>query len=219
MSGYIHALPLNSNIEVRGPHVEYAITDDVEDILFLAGGTGIAPAMQVAGAIAARRKGRINILWASRRREECLGGVSERTGASIAAKRSWKSMIGLEATQASAGIDKQEPGLIVQELNRLQMLSTHNGQDPASISVQYFVDEEKSFIKPSDVLSHISISPPSNLSTGAEGGKKLIIISGPDGFVDYWAGKKVWADGREVQGPLGGELGRMDLGGWKVHKL
>lgn len=213
MSGYIHALPQNSNVEVRGPHVEYAIPDNVEEILFLAGGTGIAPAMQVASMIVGGRKGRITILWANRRREECTGGKNETNATSTNAKRNWKSMIGLESIQAPEGVDRQEPGLIVQELNRVEMLSTNNGQDLPSMSVQYYVDEEKSFIKPSDVQSRISASPPS-----AEG-KRFVLVSGPDGFVDYWAGKKVWAEGREGQGPLGGELRKMDLRGWKVHKL
>ena len=40
-----------------------------------------------------------------------------------------------------------------------------------------------------------------------------------DGFIEYWAGRKLWVDGREVQGPLGGVLGKMDLKGWSVVKL
>lgn len=35
-------------------------------------------------------------------------------------------------------------------------------------------------------------------------GKNLFLISGPDGFVSAFAGPKVWAHGRERQGPVGG---------------
>lgn len=42
--------------------------------------------------------------------------------------------------------------------------------------------------------------------------KKLILISGPDGFVAYHAGPKVWSAGKCEQGGLGGNL-REVLGG------
>lgn len=49
-------------------------------------------------------------------------------------------------------------------------------------------------------------------------GKNLFMVSGPDGFVSAFAGPKVWADGGERQGPVGGvvaELRRKDPESWK----
>jgi hypothetical protein len=80
------------------------------------------------------------------------------------------------------------------------------------LKVEYFVDEEKRFIQPDDVAKKVA-GPPQ------EKGSRLIIVSGPDGFIEHWAGRKLWVDGREVQGPLGGVLRKMDLGDWKVVKL
>jgi hypothetical protein len=118
-------------------------------------------------------------------------------------------LVGLSKDEIPESEAPQEKGLIVKELDALKTkttVATHG------LEVQYYVDEEKSFIQPEDVKKRMA-------STSQEKGSKLIIISGPDGFVEYWAGRKLWADGREVQGPLGGVLRGMDLGDWKVFKL
>ncbi|KAI1635278.1 hypothetical protein F4809DRAFT_614573 [Biscogniauxia mediterranea] len=39
--------------------------------------------------------------------------------------------------------------------------------------------------------------------------QSLLCVSGPDGFVEAYAGPKRWRDGRETQGAVGGLLGRM----------
>ena len=51
MSTYLHRLPIGATIELRGPHVEYQIPSEVKNVIFVAGGTGIAPALQVAHAM------------------------------------------------------------------------------------------------------------------------------------------------------------------------
>ena len=81
------------------------------------------------------------------------------------------------------------------------------------LHVEYYVDEEKIFIKPADVAKRLGLGMPEGR------GSKVILVSGPDGFIEHWAGKKLWVGGREVQGPVGGVLGQMDLTGWKVFKL
>lgn len=40
-------------------------------------------------------------------------------------------------------------------------------------------------------------------------GKNYVIVSGPDGFIKYWAGPKNFVEGRETQGELGGVLGSL----------
>lgn len=100
-------------------------------------------------------------------------------------------------------------GVIVNELDALKARSRAANSE---LSIQYCVDEERTFIQPKEITKLVS-------QKLEEPGSRLIIVSGPNGFIEHWAGKKIWAAGREVQGPLGGQLGRMNLGDWKVVKL
>lgn len=222
VSTYLHRLPELATIELRGPNAEFELPRDVKEVIFLAGGTGIAPAMQVAQALSRRTGSKMHILWANRRREECVGGISdEKKHAGTPQNRLgwWKSvLIGSSETATLVEMSKDKStqvetpgkkGLIVKELDALKACNTIASH---GLEVQYYVDEEKSFIQPDDIKRRM-------MSTSQEKGSKLIIVSGPDGFIEHWAGRKMWADGREVQGPLGGVLKGMDLGDWKVFKL
>ncbi|KAF1833149.1 hypothetical protein BDW02DRAFT_570343 [Decorospora gaudefroyi] len=234
VSTYLHALPAHATLEVRGPNTEFQLPRDIIEVLFLAGGTGIAPAMQVAQALGRRTGSRMEILWANRRREECVGGVSDaRVESALERMRvGWaRSLFGggggssrgsetddgvVVQTQRGPPDDEQQTkGILVRELEALKMRS---GAATRGLRVDYFVDEEGEFIRPADVESRIRRRRPHEETT-AVAGSKLVIVSGPEGFIEYWAGKKVWAGGREVQGPLGGQLAKMDLGEWKVVKL
>ena len=216
VSTYLHRLPEGSTIELRGPQLEHELPHDVKEVIFLAGGTGVAPAMQVAHVLAERSGNKMHLLWANRRREECEGGISDESAKHPATERQswWKGIFGSRqnTTQENSihqttGIKK---GLIVKELEALKARCQDSSQN---LHVQYYVDEENTFIKPSDVAERLQ-----KVSAASEG-SRLILVSGPDGFVEYWAGKKLWIDGREVQGPLGGVLAKMDLKNWKVIKV
>ncbi|KAF2128866.1 hypothetical protein P153DRAFT_27297 [Dothidotthia symphoricarpi CBS 119687] len=212
LSTYLHRLPEQSTIELRGPNTEFELPDGINEVLFLAGGTGIAPAMQVAYILEGRPESTMRILWANRRREECVGGVSDGAG-SITSKSGWKGFFGSSDSTAQQPLSDtnngQEKGIMVKELDTLKARSKAATRD---LSVQYFVDEEKSVIRSGDVAKMIHESP-------GEKGSRVIMVSGPDGFVEYWAGRKLWVDGREAQGPLRGVLGKMNLKDWKVIKL
>lgn len=247
VSSYLHSLPTNSTIELRGPNTECEIPDNVKEVVFLAGGTGIAPAMQVADLFSRRGKGKMRILWACRSRDECAGGVGEeQDGGREKATGGWgwakwwrggqrKENVEVQAPASQTSETSIQPGPMVSELQALQ-------QRCPDLKISYFVDEERSFIKPAIVSRYLTALPPTPLisvgeiETGVrnemekdtdkiEGkGKRLILVSGPDGFIEYWAGKKEWVDGQERQGRLGGVLGGMlreDLkrGGWSVVKL
>jgi hypothetical protein len=93
------------------------------------------------------------------------------------------------------------------------MLKARTKAQTQRLIVQYYVDQESSFIKPGDVTKRLG------QDTLEKNGSKVIFVSGPTGFLEYWAGKKLWVGGQEVQGPLGGVLGHMDLKGWSVYKL
>ncbi|KAH9882881.1 hypothetical protein J1614_000247 [Plenodomus biglobosus] len=216
VSTYLHRLPASSTVELRGPHTELELPDDIREVVFLAGGTGIAPAMQIARVLGRIEGSRMDIVWANRRREECIGGVSDGKdgGATRQSQSGWfKSPAGskepahqIQLANRYEGLGK---GVVVKEL---EALKTQGAQSNMHLSLQYCVDEERTFIQPTDIARRID-------RPRETPGSRLVIVSGPEGFLEHWAGKKVWAGGREVQGPLGGHLGRMNLGDWKVIKL
>jgi hypothetical protein len=214
VSGYLHRLPLGADIEVRGVFPEYQFDEETSGmglkVLFLAGGTGIAPAMQAAEILAPLAD--VHILWASRRREDCLGGIGDTAQASSSGWNLWSWF-----PNKPQRIESQEKGAIVSELDQLKKLAILTSQ-PTKFLVDYFVDEEGTFIQPSDVQRLLQ-----NNSTDVAGeksaGRKILFVSGPDGFINHWAAPKQWKNGREVQGRLGGVLSTLDLKGWEVVKL
>ncbi|KAL1972492.1 hypothetical protein VTN31DRAFT_6906 [Thermomyces dupontii] len=212
VSRYLHSLPIGSEIEIRGPQLECEIDPNVDHILFIAGGTGIAPALQAAYTLLSRtkdgRRPRMHILWANRKREDCLGGVSDTTTTQVSPKTPWWKFWKAATPQEPQPVKPSDSeGVVVRELQALK------AQYPGQITVDYFVDEEHTFITKKDIQSFTNSVAESGPS------KKMIIISGPDGFVSYMAGPKMWAQGRELQGPVRGLFGELDLRGWAVWKL
>jgi hypothetical protein len=84
------------------------------------------------------------------------------------------------------------------------------------VAIDYFVDEEERFIKPVEATT--LVRAPFSLEAKADG-KNIMFVSGPEGFVRAWAGPKEWRDGKEMQGPLGGALAKLDLKDWEIVKL
>lgn len=198
MSGYLHALQPGAKIQLRGPHPEFNLPEMVTDVVFLAGGTGIAPALQIVYTLLEFRRAedrpRIRVVWANRRREDCVGGISS----AIEARKS----------------PPKEVGIVVKEIQRLQQ------RYPEHLQVEYLVDEEGIFLD-QNRLSRLTKSE-SEVKFGPVTTRidsRLLFVSGPEGFVNHFAGPKEWQDGKQVQGGLGGILGRMRLRDWKVSKL
>lgn len=193
MSNYLAALPVGQMVELRGPHEGLSL-DGVREVLFLAGGTGIAPALQVVYALlrGEDRKledmPRIRIVWANRRREDCIGGGKDG--------------------------DIKAAGAIVKELQAM------SAKYPDVLRVEYLVDQEGSVLDRKKLLAvtkNESEVKFGNVHMRID--KKLLIVSGPEGFVNHFAGPKKWEDGKEGQGELGGLIGRLGLRDWKVWKL
>jgi hypothetical protein len=221
VSSYLHRLEAGAEVEVRGPNAEYVLppagTERVRKVVFLAGGTGIAPALQVAKMVEGDEAD-AHILWANRLREDCEGGESD----TLSAGGSWSGMFsgwfspfgtpGKDAKVQDAVLEKQGNGKseIVRRLEALKQ----EGQ--GRVAVDYFVDEESRFIRPIEAttLVRASFSPEAKPD-----GKNILFVSGPEGFVKAWAGPKEWRDGKELQGPLGGVLAKLDLRDWEVVKL
>lgn len=194
VSNYLANLPPNAIIEIRGPQAEVDLPTDATDIVFLAGGTGIAPAMQVAYTLLEKRtegqKPKIHIIWANRRRADCVGGLSS-------------------SPSRTASERKSTPHLAEGVVRELQLMRTRH---PEHLSVDYLVDEERTF------LDQKMISASTRRAAG-DMSSKLLFVSGPEGFVSFFAGPKRWEDGQEKQGELGGVLGQMGLKGWQVWKM
>ncbi|KAL4782293.1 hypothetical protein BJX76DRAFT_333076 [Aspergillus varians] len=218
VSRYLHSLKIGTPIEVRGPRIECEIPSDTETILFIAGGTGIAPALQAGHTLLRRtdseNRPRIHILWANRQRDDCRGGLNEITGATAETQTSWVSRIFKRSKAAASPTptgaqEGSEKSIVIQELEALK------AQYPEQVTVQYFVDEENKFIGKKSILDLTKTA----VSSSGTRKRNLILVSGPAGFISYMAGPKLWAQGMELQGPLQGVIKELDLQDWAVWKL
>jgi ferredoxin-NADP reductase len=190
---------MHATIDIRGPHPEIDLPVDTTDIVFLAGGTGIAPAMQVAYTLLEKRtdtqRPKICIIWANRKRIDCVGGVS-----SSVAKTSGERKVADRSAET-----------VVRELQLMQR------RHPEHLFVEYIVDEEGTFVDQKMISTFTGKAAEDRPESGA--GSKLLFVSGPEGFVNLLAGPKRWEDGKEKQGELGGVIGKMGLKGWQVWKM
>jgi hypothetical protein len=103
---------------------------------------------------------------------------------------------------------------VVRDLERLQQ------SHPNNLKVDYMVDEEGKFVDQKKVSSLTKNE--SGVKYGAVTTRidsKLLLVCGPEGFVNFLAGPKIWKDGRETQGEVGGAIGRLCLRDWKIWKL
>ncbi|KAL4801709.1 hypothetical protein BDV18DRAFT_148606 [Aspergillus unguis] len=217
VSRYLHSLKIGAPIEVRGPRVECEIPSDINTVLFIAGGTGIAPALQAGHTLLQRtdaaNKPKIHILWANRHREDCKGGRSDSTDTGAKTQSSWLSRVfkssgSVSVPASTEAQDVGEPSLIVRELEALK------ARYPEQVTVQYFVDEERQFIGKKPILDCTNTA-----SSSESNNRNMILVSGPEGFISYMAGPKLWAQGMELQGPLRGVIKELDLKDWAVYKL
>ncbi|KAJ5397308.1 hypothetical protein N7509_005421 [Penicillium cosmopolitanum] len=220
VSRYLHSLSIGADIEMRGPQIECAIPKETQEVLFIAGGTGIAPALQAGYSLLNRtteeNRPRIHIFWANRLKEDCIGGQSD-TPVLETVRRSWFSgWFGSSKNTSSNdqaalhSLEDKSTSMIVRELDGLK------SQYPGQVTVDYYLDEENRFIGKKEISDYIA-STPRPLDNVP--GRKLILVSGPEGFISYMVGPKVWADGKELQGPLRGIIKELDLKGWAVWKL
>lgn len=207
VSNYLHKLEPGSLIEIRGPKSLRDIPK-ARDIVFLAGGTGITPAFQLAHALLDRSQGQgdlpnLHILWANRKREECAGGVSDRVP-----QPSASGILGFLGYGQRSPIN-QEKSILVEQLDELK--DAYNGK----LHIDYFIDEEGSRITRENVLSLLT----SNKNQIQEDLKPVVMVCGPDGFVNHFAGPKQWQNGKQIQGQLSGVLQDAGNLGWEVIKL
>ena len=231
VSGFLHRIPYGTLVHVRGPHLEYQVPDDVDEVLFLAGGTGIAPALQVAHCLfnvrpqSGKELPSMRILWANRRREDSRSGLEPDNVQQFRLNLWAKARNAITTGEAAAPQRKSPPAgesastvkqtRLVEEVEQFALASK------GKLSVEYFIDEEGSFITESILRSYLGDKGASadTISNGGKLRKKLLLISGPDGFAAYYAGPKEWHGGKEVPGPLGGMLKKINPQGWDIWTL
>ena len=202
VSNYLHSLPIGSSIELRGPNLEYELTPGVKQVVFFAGGTGIAPALQVAHAmfdVDGNKQGRkLHILWANRRREDCIGGYSDAPPPEpVPPKPPWSGFFTAEKPKPKIPATL-ERGVIVRELEQLK------DKHPGQVTVEYYVNEEDTWIDKDTVFKALSRFDDKDFSLGSATSQeqRQILISGPSGFISYLAGPKEWRGGRQEQGGI-----------------
>jgi hypothetical protein len=239
VSSYLSGLKVGDRIELRGPHYGFDVRrrlGDGDRVVFLAGGTGIAPALQAVKAVLEGPNGakpRMEILWANRQRADCIG---------------------------CPGLKDRDEGLNDRGGPILDQLADIQRKYPGRVTVRCAVDEERNFVqmgalaglvtstarktKPVVPAKHcwlhsqdaVAWLPAADMDAEKKedvradncqcaSGRNLLFVSGPDGFIEHFAGAKRWANGMELQGSVGGVLGKIRakypdaMKDWLVLKL
>ena len=237
MSAYLNRLREGKELFLRGPHPGFEVERRLgsqRQVVFLAGGTGVVPGLQVARAVLDREDTRFTLLWAVRKREEVQ---------SVTTKKSWWQSLWGGICEVEV-IEKPSP--IGSEI---QALKTQYGD---RFKIHVAVDEEKTAFNSREVQSTLAPTPHTDENKACQlhsqkqhavlsefeekrkscvcdpstpRGKNLFFVSGPEGFVSHFAGAKTWLNGMETQGPVGGILGRLQQNNssfardWLVLKL
>ncbi|KAK3366011.1 hypothetical protein B0T24DRAFT_409401 [Lasiosphaeria ovina] len=279
VSTYLSCLGLGDTVELRGPHLGFDLRARLgaagnQRVVFLAGGTGIAPALQAVRALLLSPPPppstttipthesvpvpcpSVSIIWANRHRADCIGCDDSSVTFPAGDNKNKNPVV---AYLSSAAVKQQQ-----------QQQQQHGG-GPEYACV---VDDEGTFISARAIASAVSPTttatapttstkqqqqqqlPSRSLSSSEDchyhsarlltgtgpnddsgsaaqhvcacpgGSKNLLLVSGPDGFVAAYAGAKVWAGGKELQGPVGGVVGDLQRrrragqwGDWLVLKL
>lgn len=242
VSTYLSTLPVGATVELRGPHLGFDVLTRLggeDEVVFLAGGTGVAVAMQAVRALGRMPKGkrpRVEVLWANRERAGCdegggMGRVMEGLRGEYGRERMrWGCRVDEEGGRITSG-DVVKAAAVgggsaggrwwwlggraaeeraAPEVRTDKCVYHDKGLTAASNGEDLFAGEEAA----ARCLCVDEGGAP------VKGGKKLLMVSGPEGFVAAFAGAKVWRDGQELQGNVGGLVGRLkELGGWLVLKF
>ena len=230
VSTYLHKINRGTIVHLRGPRIEYEIPEDVDEILFLAGGTGIAPALQVAHSLFNHRtklteKGpELRILWANRRREDSINGLGaasqQRAGPelTLSIQKLADKGQGQSSAQPEKTDEEKPPASQSLQTRLVEEVESLKARHGGKVIVDYFIDEEESYISESLLSTYLKGIDQTTNQDGTPR-RKIILVSGPEGFVNAFAGPKRWQGGREIQGPLGGILKKIDAPEWEIWKL
>lgn len=186
MSTYLGKLRAGDAVWLRGPHLGFDVDKRLGDIgrrvVFVAGGTGIAPALQVARRLLdgggggggegdgaeEQQQPTVSILWANRRAADALGRERERRAVSTGGGgtgrwfSSWWRR-GDEAPSPSHHVGEQQQGRKQAEVEEeeessfaQQQIRDLQRRHPDRFRVSYYVDEEGSFIGARDLRAALT---------------------------------------------------------------
>ena len=265
VSNYLARLRVGDEVELRGPKLGFDLRARVgvvegradadadaegEDsgekrkVVFLAGGTGISPALQAAKALLDNPRVEMEVVWANRRREDCVGCEGgEQKGAIVALLEDFRKRypdrfrysctVDGEGSFIDAGtiarVTQPTPSPSASALTPSQSQSAWGLWPLGGTSQKSNVVSQSAPTVNSDACSYHSpkglvVSDESDPHAGTDsepcqckdadghsvrGGKNLLMISGPEGFVKHLAGAKVWGAGKEMQGPVKGVIGEL----------
>jgi hypothetical protein len=206
-------------------------------VVFLAGGTGIAPALQAARRIFSAQPTssgvEMEVVWANRRREDCLGcdGEIQEKGSVVAMLEEMRAKYGdrfrytctvdEEGSFIDAGMITRATGVAGRGVSKWWWPWSNSDSTPASRPSVPPINSDLCRYH-SDKRLAISADQDPPAGAGSEecqcvdidgsrvkGGKNLLIVSGPDGFIAQYVGTKMWGDGKELQGPVKGIVGEL----------
>ncbi|KFG85164.1 cytochrome-c import factor CYC2 [Metarhizium anisopliae] len=243
MSTYLNRLGVGRDVYLRGPHKGFDVLKrlgEQKNVVFLAGGTGVVPGMQVAKAVLERdATTSVELLWAVRKREElqqCRQGASTKPWWNF-----WST-----AAPAELTAEVEEPSAMGKQLARMK---ARYGE---RLTIRVAVDEERTRFTERDIKDALASGGRALPSPGCQlhdqclhvhasefedpdtkcqcspadrPGKNLLMVSGPDGFIAYYAGDKKWIGGTLTQGTVGGVAGVLQrknpvlANDWLVLKL
>ncbi|KAI1753246.1 hypothetical protein F4782DRAFT_497306 [Xylaria castorea] len=171
MSNYLSRQRVGDTVWLRGPHLGFDIPRRLGDssghdsstevvhagsqrgVVFLAGGTGIAPALQIAHKLldshnynTRESRPRVSILWANRWGIDALG--REQASSIQETPNNWFRFWGGEGSNPSTNLqdrgkqtDKEPASSLALQIQDLKR------RHPLHFQISYFVDDEKSFIE------------------------------------------------------------------------
>lgn len=259
VSSYLARLRVGDSVEIRGPRGGFDLRtrlgatsgDGVGEgkrkgrrkVVFLAGGTGIAPALQAARRLLADpsvSEGlEMEVVWANRSREDCLGCDGGNGGRTLEKKGAVVAM--LEEMRAKYGgrfryactVDEERSVIDARTITRATGVAGPDGSasnwwwpwpstdgTTASRPTPFINSDACRYHSAKRLVSSADADPPAD-ADGEEcqckdadgsrvmGGKNLLMVSGPDGFINMYVGPKVWGAGKELQGPVRGAVGEL----------
>ncbi|KAK0720000.1 hypothetical protein B0H67DRAFT_455943, partial [Lasiosphaeris hirsuta] len=259
VSTYLSKLQVGEIVELRGPHLGFDVRTrlgNADRVVFLAGGTGIAPALQTARVLLDHeapgftRKPSMSIVWANRQRADCsrceiLSLPSRNLPSGVPLANAITSLLAEMKLRhgnnlnISCTVDDEgtsiNPATITDAANPPSATTAPSSKWPSwlwsqpktpttttncpSVNTAACPSHSQPLLASKDGHDRAGIECKCQDSDGhpIPGGKNLLMVSGPDGFISTFAGAKTWGNGIEMQGAVGGVvgvLGKRDPGFW-----
>ncbi|OAA72460.1 cytochrome c mitochondrial import factor [Cordyceps fumosorosea ARSEF 2679] len=236
MSTYLGRLGVGREVWLRGTHPGFDVAARLgsqRNVVFLAGGTGVAPAVQVARAVLdSHADSSFTLLWAIRSREELQQAPDVLVRPEPPSWWNW-----FQRRSRPQPSEVEHPIAAASPLGReLDEMKARYG---SRLRIRVGIDDESSQFRASHIATAIQRADAAPTTPGATDcqphnqkfhapasefepsgarpctcraesrGKNLLMVSGPEGFISHYAGPKVWLGGVETQGAVGGVAGEL----------